>query len=181
MRNMSGQRSGINMDDLLLLLAEGYVIAPVVIYCIGLLRWLYAIVGTALLLALGILLFLEMRSRAGEEIRLITRVNLRFWLVVVAVVFAWIWFSGIGSTSYQNDDYFVRNPIYSDLVNYSWPVTYDLSQEPDLVREICGEGRVAFSYYYCWWLPAAALCKAFGFTGGVRTQSSTYGRCWAFC
>ncbi len=39
-----------------------------------------------------------------------------YWITVCVVVFIWVLFSGIGGFSYQNSDYFVRNPIYRDQI-----------------------------------------------------------------
>lgn len=93
---------------------------------------------------------------------------LNFWIIVLAVVAVWVYLSGIGSFVFQNGDYWVRNPIFRDLSTYQYPVIYDLSKESEAVQRICGSERVAFSYYFCWWLPVSYASKLFGLSETAR-------------
>ncbi len=100
-----------------------------------------------------------------------------YWITVCVVVFIWVLFSGIGGFSYQNSDYFVRNPIYRDLVQQPWPVFYDLSAQRSAVRAVMGSGEVAFVYYFCFWLPPALLAKVFG---GGEILANVFLLVWAY-
>lgn len=62
------------------------------------------------------------------------------------------WVCGIGGYFPQCYDWYVRNPIYRDLINYDWPVVYQ-------------ETGYGLCYYIGFWLPPAFLTKIFGIFG----------------
>ena len=84
------------------------------------------------------------------------------WVCLFVLVVLWIYFSGIGSFSFQNGDHIVRNPIFRDLINYKWPVIYDLSKMSQNITSITGTDKVMFVYYFAYWLPSAVVGKIFG-------------------
>lgn len=144
-------------DTLMIIGAEAYIILPIMIFACG---WLKPLVA---LLCCGVLgNFWWRLHRSFISKRILCAETKTFWISIIIISAIWVYFSGIGSLVYQNSDYWVRNPIFEDLSTYSWPVAYDLSLEPDLVKNICGDDRVAFSYYLCWWLPVAAISKMGG-------------------
>ena len=96
-----------------------------------------------------------------KESNLFNKNNIVYWLISIILIMIWVYLSGIGGFAYQNDDFWARNAIYRDLINYDWPVIYDLSLEPDYVANLLGTEKVAFSYYYIFWLPIALISKLF--------------------
>jgi hypothetical protein len=71
-------------------------------------------------------------------------------LALAALAVALAWFTGAGGFAHQTTDWFKHNAILHDLTEQPWPVAY--RGEPDL----------GLSYYVAYYLPAAAVGKAFG-------------------
>ena len=70
-------------------------------------------------------------------------------LAVFFISFLWVYFSGIGTFSFQNYDHSYRNEIYALLVDRPWPVVID-------------KFDAILSYYIGFWMPAAVLAKING-------------------
>ncbi len=161
---MQGMRKSIINGDIpdrvIVAIGLAYVLLPVITFGIGWLKVLYSIPLCILLVVLGIVLWREITNESVES-QLLTKETLRFWVFTVVIVFIWVYLSGIGSLAFQNDDFWVRNPIFRDLSTLQWPVIYDLSKENATVQTLCGDTGVAFSYYFSWWLPVAAVSKLF--------------------
>ncbi|MCR4791483.1 MAG: hypothetical protein K5871_01900 [Lachnospiraceae bacterium] len=149
----------INFDKTAIVASLCYVTLPIIIFLFGWTAVWVALIGTVILCLLAVGLY---RSIEFNEEFLALSSKWKFWVPVFILVIIWTALSGIGGYSYQNDDFWARNPIYRDLSTYSWPVYYDLSKEPDFVQEMCGNSTVAFSYYFTWWLPASLISKLFG-------------------
>lgn len=149
-----------NLDKIYIILAECYVIGPIVIFLWGWTLLPYAIVGTLVFIAFGFKLFKS--CKCDDEIRLFSKDKRFYWLYAAVIVIAWVYLSGIGGFAYQNGDFWTRNPTYRDLATCSWPVVFDFSSQSELVRQVCGPNTAAFSYYFCWWLPACLVAKVFG-------------------
>lgn len=134
-----------------------YLLVPAVIFAFGWLR------PVTLFLALAVLA-LTFYTLGRCLCRNASCVQLSVWylLLCAAVLLVWMLFSGIGGFSYQNLDYYVRNPILNDLTQFPWPLRYDLSQQSAEVQALCGSDTVQFVYYFVFWLPAAVLGKLFG-------------------
>lgn len=135
-----------------------YLLVPAVIFAFG---WLRPVTLFLALAVLALTFYTLGRSLCQRH----SRVQLSVWylLLCAAALFVWMLFSGIGGFSYQNLDYYVRNPILNDLTQFAWPLRYDLSQQSTGVQALCGSDTVQFVYYFVFWLPAAALGKLFGF------------------
>lgn len=94
--------------------------------------------------------------------------NKSFWLLSLAIISIWALFSGIGKFSYQTGDFVVRNPMFRDLCQYTWPVYYDLHEVPEFAEDIIGNtSTAAYVYYFTWWLPVAGLKKLFSCSEAV--------------
>ncbi len=90
------------------------------------------------------------------------RVNKKtvFWtLITVAVI---VFFSGIGSYTYQNEDHPYRNALFNDLVKYNWPVMYHVE---GFEGHFLNGKTTMMTYYLGYYLPAAFVGKFFGQTG----------------
>lgn len=149
-----------SVDDYALIGGIVYVILPIIIFACGWLKWFIAIPVVVILVLFGIKMWIELSEKGADvDNFLFTKENGKFWIITASLVFIWVYLSGIGSWVFQNSDHWVRNPIFRDLSTLKWPVIYDLSKESDLVQSICGDSKVAFSYYFCFWLPVAGLSK----------------------
>lgn len=174
---MSRAKQSRKLDNVIISVAVVYICLPVIIFFLGWLKPLLAIVCSILLVSLAVVLIRELCQQDGDEYtQVITRSNIKFWIAVGAVTLIWVYFSGIGSFTYQNGDYWARNPIFRDLSEQSWPVIFDLSKESEIVQNICGNDKVAFSYYFCWWLPVSLLSKIFRMSSLAR---NTFLYLWA--
>ncbi len=151
-----------------------YVFLPIFLFFFGWLRFPLA------LLLCGV--FLCFLGQLGQDLcvgrpRAGFRAAPEYWLALAVVVFIWVLFSGIGGFTFQNSDFFVRNPVYRDLIERPWPVMFDLSEQREYVQSIVGSDRVAFSYYFCFWLPPALLSKLFA---GKELVSGLFLVAWAY-
>ena len=134
-----------------------YLLLPAVLFAFGWLRAIWLLPVLAVLALCGFTLVRSYWQEGGS-----VKLSVWYMLLCAAAVLVWLAFSGIGGFSYQNLDYYVRNPILNDLTHFSWPLRYDLSAQPDAVQALCGSDPVGFVYYFVFWLPAAALGKVFG-------------------
>lgn len=75
--------------------------------------------------------------------------NKKYWLIAVISIFLWLFFSGVGGFSFQNEDFHYRNALLRDLINYSWPVKYD---------------NYGLVYYFTYFLPCALVGKITNFS-----------------
>lgn len=150
-------------DKFLLTLCFIYVFLPVYIFAIGWLN-IYAAFATVLILSVcfrNLLLSVFYRRKGEGGGRNKNIFDAKYWFAAGCVVMFWVYISGIGGFVYQTSDFFVRNPIFRDLCNETWPVCYDLSYQSEFVQNIVGTEEVAFAYYFSFWLPAAFLSKIF--------------------
>ena len=147
-----------SLDKLFVLSSILYLVIPVIIFFFG---WLKTIYATILTTPFLVLCYFVYKQIIKKDIRLFTKENTKYWLISIAVLFIWVYFSGIGGFSFQNGDHWVRNPIYRDLCKYDWPLIYNLSEESSFIQSITGTGNVAFSYYFTWWLIPALISKLF--------------------
>lgn len=88
-------------------------------------------------------------------------------IIILVIIFLWLFFSGIGSFSYQNYDHEVRNAILHDLIDYKWPVTYDFTNLSNNYQNILQASSARLVYYFTYWLPASVVGKI------INYQAST--------
>lgn len=67
------------------------------------------------------------------------------WVASLIIIFLAVAIIGFDGHFHQNGDFFFRNPIYSDLIRYDWPLVF-----PD--------GNL-FVYYFGFWLPPSLAAK----------------------
>lgn len=143
-------------DRVMLHTAYLYVILPFLIFTIGWLKWYYALIISA---AVVISYVLALKQHA--DVLLITFNKHRTKIfVAIGIILAWVFLSGIGGYSYQNEDHQYRNAILHDLIDHSWPVIYKvdgLAADNPLQGQIC-----LFTYYVGFWMPAAVVGKLLG-------------------
>ena len=144
-----------------------YLVLPVVIFFIGYLKIVWALLFSVITVGCAVLSFLDIAKKkpenALEERSVTLKVSYFIWLIPFALFF--IYLSGVGEFSWAVSDHRVRYAILNDLINYKWPVIYDFStQHNPVVSEALGEGQVAFAYYFVFWMVPALFGKLFGFT-----------------
>ena len=151
--------SSFSLDKLFILFSILYIIVPVIVFFFG---WLKIIIAVAVTIPFLFLVYFVYKQLTEKETNLFTKETVLYWIIAIAALGVWVYFSGIGGFSYQNSDHWVRNPIYRDMCKYDWPMIYDLSKEPDFVKAITGTDKVAFSYYFTYWLVPALFSKLLG-------------------
>ena len=150
----------INLDHCLMAISLMYILVPIIIFLFGWIRPIFAVVLSACVL---FFLFKVYKYLSCNMIKIIDKESRTYWFIVFICICFWVYLSGIGSFTYQNLDFWARNPIYRDLCDYSWPVVYNLSEQASGVQDILGNDSVAFAYYFSWWLPPAFITKIFSF------------------
>lgn len=83
--------------------------------------WLKIYVG----LFLVVLLFVSLKEVFKENSKKYIEVNKKTLLLIIFLTTLWCISSGIGGFVYQSPDWQIRNAIFRDLVNFSFPVQYD--------------------------------------------------------
>lgn len=107
-------------------------------------------------------------------------VQLRLLVVVSTISFLWIYFSGIGGFSRQVDDYWVRDPIYNDLIQMDWPMVYDLQKQSESIQNVLGTDKVYMVYYLMFWVVPSFISKILGQTSGYTIISNLVLFIWSY-
>lgn len=134
-----------------------YLSLPLVLFCIGFLRWYVSLLLLASLITS--VCWVWIHSSKNEEHwvmppRLVLGISVLSILVCLAC--------GISGYLSQSYDWITKNPLLNDLTLSSWPLILDFSEATDDVQSFCGEGQIAFVYYLFYYLPAALIGKVFG-------------------
>lgn len=150
-------------------MALSYLALPVVVFILGWLRLYIAI--PASLLVLGLLLMSIKDSDKKPSKAVMERRGMELsvaFLVIVAVVSVLLTItSDIGEYVWGTTDHAYRRAIFRDLVNYKWPVIYDLSKQSNpYVNAYLADTKVGFAYYFTFWMIPAVFGKIFGFAAG---------------
>ena len=145
------------------LVALIYLVLPVVIFFIGYLKPLWAVLFSGLT---AFSVWWAWHDMSGKKRSLNERsvtVKGSYFLFLIPVVLFILYIGGVGEFSWCVGDHRVRYAILYDLINYKWPVVYDFSTQGNpVVAKALGEGKVAFSYYFVFWMVPAVIGKVFG-------------------
>jgi hypothetical protein len=149
-------------DKFILRLTYFYIGVPFLIFLFGWLHWFIAL-PAALIFCFA---FFNCQKSHSFDNQLVTSISkapsVFFWVFSLLAIY--VFFSGIGSYSYQNEDHHYRNAIFQDLVTKPWPVVYQIkgfSVDNPL------EGRQTLLVYYLgYWLPSALIGHIFGLKAG---------------
>lgn len=133
-----------------------FLLLPFLIFCVGYLRWYFAI--CLILFALWSAYSVVRLDEKSDSFNISFGQFITLALISLAVSF----FLGIGGYWTQSSDWMAKNPLLNDLVTYSWPLKMDFSEASQDVKSICGQSEVAFVYYLFYYLPAGLLGKIFG-------------------
>lgn len=134
-----------------------YLLLPVIIFFWGFTRIYWAIILSALALVSAFFVVRTIDDRKTINISKKYLVGLALFCLV------WCYIAGIGEFTWTTADHNVRYAILNDVVNYKWPLIFDLANQSNpLVAQELGQGVVAFAYYLIFWLVPGLIGKLFG-------------------
>ena len=137
-----------------------YLLVPLVIFLFAYTRLYWALLVSIILSVTGYFAYRSIdKDRAVEMTPAL--------IICTAVIsLLWVYLAGAGEFSWASHDHNVRAAILNDLVNYDWPVIYDLSTQsnPEVVKILGQGGQAAFSYYFFFWTVPALIGKLLGLT-----------------
>lgn len=122
-----------------------FTAVPIVIFFIGWLNMVSAIVFTALLAAAVIFSFCRRTDEDGGHTAVSVSLGVLVSIGLISVL--WCFLGGQGGFVHQTDDHYIRNMIITDLTLKDWPVTYH-------------DGENMLSYYIAYWMIPCSLGKA---------------------
>lgn len=128
-----------------------YLALPHMIFCFGWMKWHWAVLcflsGTV-----SVVFSISSFNREAESEKedLVFPCFYLVWVVVLATVFSVITGAGIGYF-HQAGDWHKHNAVFLGLIERQWPVYYSTEA-----------GAAPLVYYVAYYLPAAAVGKAFG-------------------
>lgn len=154
---------------------------PLAIFSLGWFNSIFQFVTICCLVTLFICqVYKQIRGNSSVKCKGNVEVQIYLILFVIIASFIWIYFSGIGGFSRQVDDYWVRNPIYNDLIQLDWPVIYDLQKQPESVQNILGTDKVYMVYYLMFWIVPSFISKILGQTSGYTIVSNQILFIWSY-
>lgn len=153
---MDDKKAVLNPDQVLVFMALLSVVLPIICFLWGWTKPIIAVGGTVCLVFFSVRAYQSLKAEFTVSIT----ENAKFWWIALASISIWCLFSGIGGFSYQALDFTARNPMFRDLCSQSWPLRYELVEQPELIRNLFpGATTCDLVYYYTWWLPVAGLVK----------------------
>ena len=154
--DMMKRTKKFDLDKILIFMSISFIVVPIIIFLWGWTKLFIAILGTIILSILVVGIY----GSVKKEFLISIKVNRKFWIISILVISIWCLFSGIGGFSFQTYDFIARNPFFHDLCYSNWPVSFDISRQPELIQNIFENVKVCnLVYYYTWWLPVAGLVK----------------------
>ena len=144
-----------------------YLMIPVLIFFIGYLRPLWAVLAAGLsVFATWWVLRDCAKDKDGgleESSKFTISIKPSYLAVIIPAILLILFIAGISEFGFGSSDHTIRYAILNDLVEYKWPVIYDFStQENPIVSAYLGDHTVAFSYYFVFWMVPAVFGKLFG-------------------
>ena len=143
-----------------------YLMLPVLMFFIFFLKLGWAILFSGALVAA---FYFCLKNQKKSDYTLLAdrsnEVKISPFLLVFMGIFAvgWAYISGIGEFAWATADHTVRAAVLNDLVNYKWPVVYDMSTQMNpVVAANLPEGKAMFAYYFTFWMVPAGVGKMFG-------------------
>ena len=144
-----------------------YLTLPVVIFFIGYLKLGWAVLFSSLTVFSAWWAWHDMAKKNAGGVKDLNErsvtVKYSYFLFLIPVVLIFLYLGGVSEFSWCVGDHRVRYAILYDLIEYKWPVIYDFStQSNPVVAESLGSGKVAFAYYFVFWMIPALFGKVFG-------------------
>lgn len=155
----------LKKPDVYFLIAYAYILIPFFIFCIGWMKWYFAIPAVLCIL----FVFCKMVQNPPQRWEFSwTSIEKEKFVFVAVIILVWVFISGIGGFAFQNEDHIWRNGMFEALVYEKWPV----------IKEVSIDGTVTargYSYYMGFWMVPAVIGKIFGIGIGQYFQII-----WAF-
>ena len=138
--------------DLLLLSTFLYLFLPIFIFCFTWIKTVYALLIFIPLIIFFVKHFSDVFYK--NEMKLVkTKRDIIILVITMIILVFWLYFSGIGGFTFQNNDWDKHNALLHDLINNPWPVRYEIN------------GDIGYLvYYFAYYIPAALVGKVFGFS-----------------
>jgi len=133
-----------------------YIFLPILLFMIGWCRYAISIPVSVLIL---VGLFNLCRDGIIQEELQWDKKAVKKELLVILIIAAWVFLSGIGGYVWQTGDHSARNGIFQVLVEEPWPV----------IKSIDGTER-GLIYYIGFWMLPSLVGKAFGLAAGYFAQ-----------
>ena len=101
-RNLGFKIAGLlNPDKIIIMMAIGFIILPIVIFLLGWTNIIIFILGTVILTVTGIYVY----KAVITEFTISIKENIGFWIISITIIVLWCLFSGMGKFSYQTPDF----------------------------------------------------------------------------
>lgn len=123
------------------LFAAVYALLPIIIFFIGWLEPIFALIFSAAAVT-GFFFFLK--SPDNEEYSY-ANISVKKVMIIAAISLIWCFLAGQGGFIHQSSDHIIRNAIFRDMIKLPWPVIYD--------------NDTLLSYYIAHWMLPAAFGK----------------------
>ena len=153
-------------------LTVSFLVIPVIVFCLGYLRWYIGIPFATCFAAFSVYAVYDCTKQGGGRTSLASNtkdlvIPIKYLIGYALFAVFLAYFSGVGEFIYSLQDHAIRRATLSDLISYKWPVIYDYSTQtnPEVIQ-IIGKtsGKTALMYYFTYWMPAALAGKIFGRT-----------------
>ena len=149
-----------NIDITLIIISYLTLAIPIAMLLTFWFKWFVSIPAIVCLVIALVLVIKKVKYKTLDEYKSIF--NTKKIIIMLMCVLVLNILSGAGGLFYQNWDYRGRNAILHDLIDYDWPVKYDYTEHEYEANKI-GNEKGFLSYYFTYWLPAAAIGKVMGF------------------
>lgn len=143
-----------------------YLVLPLIIFQIFWLKTIVQLVFVPIYLYASYRYIKSNRSDidSGQKQGYKLSIKLIELLICLILLQIWVHFQGVQHLTYQSADFFVRNPMYNDLIRMDWPLKYDLQKQAENVQNVIGSDTIMFQYYMYFWLVPSGICKILGIT-----------------
>ena len=151
-------------------MAVAFLVIPVIIFCLGYLRWYVGIPFALCFAFFSVYSVIDCTKPAAGKPELATKtkdlsISVKYLIGFALFSIFLAYYSGVGEFIFSLQDHPFRRAMLNDLISYKWPVIYDYSTQtnPDVISLIGKtSGQTAFVYYFTYWMPAALFGKVFG-------------------
>ena len=135
----------------LLILGYLYLIIPYIIFIFG---WTKYYISIPIIILLLIVLYLMIKNTISNYNTLYS-MNLLVFISILLIIVSFVVILGVGEIFNQSGDMRnVRNAVFRDLINFSWPIIYP-------------ENGYGFVYYFAHWAVPSLFGKLFGLQIGL--------------
>ncbi|SET25688.1 hypothetical protein SAMN02910413_2293 [Pseudobutyrivibrio sp. C4] len=144
--------------DLIKIVSYIYIALPLAFFIFGWTK-IY-LIGAPLTIAIFVSLYRMAKNAECRTFNIIeSKKDIIKIVIIITIILLWVYFSGIGGYTWQNNDHKWRNEIFEILIEYKWPVVKGTAY-----------GSNGMSYYIGFWIIPAMIGKLFGVNAGYFAQ-----------